>query len=213
MSIDVIAKTWIEKILNHFHIYTKRQLVDALFDATLNYTNHIAKIQESNNMLATNISEYENTINTLNKRLEKVTNASLENDKYVKDVQKQLSEILHGDITFGFPNKVTLPGCTSITSALKNVGEENEEVITVRGRSIITEEASTEIDRCPDMLLRLYLERYNITNRIALELMRSGTVGFTLAYNDKQNVYELYYEITALRQDVNSLIQIKDDLV
>ena len=45
MSIDVIAKTWIEKILNHFHIYTKRQLVDALFDATLNYTNHIAKIQ------------------------------------------------------------------------------------------------------------------------------------------------------------------------
>lgn len=140
--------------------------------------------------------------------------AAMKNIEYVKDVQKQLSEVLHDSIAFGFPNKVAIPGSTSIRTDI-NEDSANGDMIIVRGRTLLTDDMTPRINDTPDMHGRLelifgYMERYGVLSTITKNLIRSGAITFTLAYNDHCTAYEMYYECAAKRQNETSLVVINN---
>lgn len=146
--------------------------------------------------------------------VQRYKDAAMMNAEYVKDVQKQLSVVLHGDEMFGFPNKVAIPGSTSIRTDLIEDSASGDHVV-VRGRTVLTDDVTQKINNVPDMLSKLelvfsHMDRYGVLTGITKSLIRSGAIAFTLAYNDNCTSYEAYYEVCAKRQDETALMVIDE---
>lgn len=126
----------------------------------------------------------------------------LENDKihkdmqeaneYYKEVQTQISELMHGDPLFGFKRSVTIPGSSTLTGVIK------DDTAVVAGRMVMEDSVTAKMEQEPSLRERYYiatnqLAKYGLLDRIMQEALNLGGVQFTLAYNDNCTATELYY--------------------
>ena len=163
-------------------------------------TSTVSMLEEENGKLRTSVEEFELAIADLRTRFELANRADEDNMKLVKETQKALSEGLHGTTMYEFRGSHPIPGSTSVQRDTFVDG--NDECTVVRMRCLALDETTTKINDMKTNAERIravvdQMRRYGTFGRIAEELLRSGAMAMTLAYNGNNTTYELYVETMA----------------
>lgn len=125
---------------------------------------------------------------------------------FQKEVERQVSKLLHDDARFGFSGNFAFPGSTSIASEIIHDEETAKPYIAVYGRTVLTDEHSNKLGQLLTLNEKLQyimntLHRQNIYDRITKDLMKLGAIQYTVGYNSDCTAYEIYYAISAYVPD------------
>lgn len=168
-----------------------------------------AELQEATLLDKVKLDEINKALNLENDRLQK----ELENaEAYYKKVQEQVSEILHGDKTYGFNGHVAIPGATALTKSIVSDGSfsvkdgTETKYVTIHGRTLLLDTITTQIQADPSIsgkynIAYNQLLKYGIMDKIMQNLVSSGALQFTFGYNDDCTTIELYYTVEAKLYD------------
>lgn len=131
----------------------------------------------------------------LQKKIEEVLN-------FQKEVEKQVSRLLHRDEKFGFSGNFSFPGSTSIASEILHDNETGKPYITVYGRTVFGDEHSNKLGELLTLNEKLkyivnVMFKQGIYDRITKDLMKLGAIQYTVGYNEDCTAYEVYYAINA----------------
>lgn len=141
----------------------------------------------------------ENT--TLKLKQDKINADLIQAEQYYKEVQTQISDMMHVSPIMGFPNAMRFPGATVIKD-MATVNEAGDKCITVIGRSILPDYITTKIQTAVGMtdkmlIIRNELLKQGILDRITQDLIKSGAISITLGYNKDCTTCEAYFTVKA----------------
>ena len=197
-----LANSYLEKSDMYETMYTNQQTV---------VNDDIAKIHELEENYDNLKKDYSKTCddyhdlrveNTeLRATLSRYKTAGDYNLKFVKDTQKLLEREIKPSDEFSFPRSQPWPGSMTITDDIANMDNGDKKVI-VRGRCIAMDDTTTQINNEPDMYGKIMkmvdqMKRYGTLDRVAYQMITSGAMTLTLAYNEDCTNYVLYYEMAA----------------
>lgn len=153
---------------------------------------------------------------SLKRKLDQMEEYKRVDAEYLRETQKQLSEEFGMHPVFGFPRSVALPGSTSITSVRTRKPGESDEFTVARGRVILDDQITKQINQTPHMYDKIqlvlgFLARYGSLERLMKDIIYNGGMAMTLAYRDDTTTYELYFETTAKNYNADSIMVFNTD--
>lgn len=139
--------------------------------------------------------------------------AASENLDLVKDIEKQLGDVMNTDHWFGFNGSHAIPGATSFHTEGVDV-EEVGSFTVLRSRTLALDDVTQIVNSTPDMYGRInaildQMRRYGTLASIAERLISCGAVQFVLAYDRGSTTYSLYIETVAKNYNPESLMVIE----
>lgn len=176
-------------------------------------TAELASVKAERDELASAFDPIQAERDSLREQIQAYKDAAMENATYVKDTQKQLSELLKSSEAFGFPNSRGIPGSTSIRTI--DVEQDGKSEVLIRGRTIVSDDITQEINAIPDMGTKIhtvmaFMEKYGVFTKIARDMFSYGAVQCVLGYNGGNTNYELYYEIVSHQANNDSVLVVRN---
>ena len=227
-------RRFLQKILRFFHLYTAsehdqvctiiRELYDTQIEAykmavtgwELKYEELSVQLEMRNadiDEIRAKLQDIKESDTDLREAVDIYRSAAERNLDYVKNVEKQISDVLRDSTAFGFPGSIPIPGSAVIRRDDVHIGDDEYNVI--RARIMTLDHITTQINMEPDIGKRIgivldAMERQGLMNRISNALIASGAAALILAYNPNSTVYELYVEITAKNYKRGATLEVRD---
>lgn len=155
------------------------------------------QIEECSMLDMKELLEINNQLTEDNQKLMKEIEKS---EEYYHKVQVQVSDILHGDKTFGFGRNPCIPGSTSLMS------EKVEDSIRVYGRTIFTDVLAERIKQEPSVRNKFQMAysellRNGLIDKLVRQLVSLGAISMTLGFNENNTTLEVYYTLEAVHHE------------
>lgn len=156
------------------------------------------------------MEELKNENEALKLNQDKIAAQLLQAENFYKDVQTQITDMMHVSPIMGFPAAMRFPGASTITDhKIKNPG--NEDHILVTGRTIFTDDVTAKIQAAHSMtdkllIIRTELIKQGLVDKIAKNLINSGAFVITIGYNKDCTTCEAYYMLKAIIPETDLII-------
>jgi len=212
--------TMLDRILHFFHLVKESNYnnLKATYDALQEkYTDNIQTLEKltklATNQQAVNDSLLESN-NKLNERIASVEFQTMEQyktenekcikdveagEKYYKEVQKQVSNVLHNDLEWKFPNAMAFPGST-VMNTDPGVNKNGEPCFTIKGRIVLPDDVTgviqhkTSINDKYNVIVN-NMVKLGLMDRVVKSMIQFGLIEYTIGYNSDCTTCEVYYQI------------------